>query len=456
MGHGSLAIFESGPFPYQRCLKDAGWVWENGLLKIKKAQKDSEKSLGEAISKLGGEELMGLVISELAQSEIHSLLWTLEYFKGEWSYCTWKALNIFHELNSEMPNELIKVLNRELSFWNEMGAIAKDDGVIKQDAYTSSKIGGRWPSICLNDQKMLMEHMTMAKGRTFPLVHDTPLRQDIMNFLLQMEFRIPTASMIVAECETMLTLAKRIPSKREDDRGRLVQVLKVAKSECRQSSPKHPNVAKLPHGDDQLMTKRRKLSENFWAQDLDVFFELQLLQRVDLKTKRDGFPLTLLIADFFSSFFGPLKQYAPMENYYSPPDSPLQIPRQFSDTLSFKTGDVRNDRARLISIVPTAGQASTSASLIDSPVNSPAQDAASSIYSLTSTLIDGPEIESGSRLTPSLSMFSSPTGPSRFPSPEFLKPSEGFPAMSKLVLITFPGRKQMFIKCQSSFGQNAS
>ena len=273
---------------------------------------------------------------------IHNVLLTLENFHGVWKKCTWSAMAIFSDLLEYTPQELMRVLQRVVIFWENVASISRSRDSIVGDEHTACRISGLWPSICEADDSFFQT--AMQKRVIFRSVENSEARKDIRYLIENLDHRVPTFGTVVPECRALLRLARQLRSALPPEyelcnsainsggwratrrqyyecflasaRSRNEEADQLKREVRRLLKPEatyYPQRTSSVDGIIQLLkltTNVRVISEppnGLWAQydvPLSRLFEFNVLQESLSHAKFESLPVLHLFRDFFEGFFG--------------------------------------------------------------------------------------------------------------------------------------------------------
>lgn len=155
------------------------------------------------------------IVSYFANTKVDRKLRQMEKkFKGEWKFCTLRALELFKTLHQMSPEAVERVLGLDIDFWK--GALNLLPHPTETDIESIQSFQGLWPTIYGDDREMIKKRIHNA-GQFPSLVGDNnrSSREKFEHYVLNQDGRIPSLMLIITECEMLLSLVGKESSKVE-------------------------------------------------------------------------------------------------------------------------------------------------------------------------------------------------------------------------------------------------
>ena len=271
---------------------------------------------------------------------INEVLMRLEEYKGVWKDASWTGLRRFSGLLELVPNELTYALNRTVLFWDEIASLCDSETHVLYDETTARRVAGLWPAWSMNDLDNLS--VMMENETIFPFVEERQVRMKILRRIMTLEYRVPTLKIVIAEAKmledmtTLLSRGKNITlnkscisvnglSIRKADKSQYNSCFLAAARACGHKDPRRlsDEVMKILCGEPQVNAAKPPLGpetgkrivsappNGIWKCSspfkIEEYFWLENTGSWDGKTDPKELPMTLLVKDFFQSFFGSAK-----------------------------------------------------------------------------------------------------------------------------------------------------
>jgi len=285
---------------------------------------------------------------------LNDLLLRLELFKGVWRALLPSSLDTLSDLLHFVPNELIRALERVVSFWERLADLCDERSHILEDTDSADRIEGLWPAQSLSDDEEL-KHVINAE--LFQAVKSDKIKKNIQKEIRELDHRVPSLGLVIRESGTLQEMVKNLLEAFERDvetsmgiltilneahpgqitelqycgcflaaarmcSHKKIQTLRKDLEDIFTATASSQTERNAMEGICKKLTFRRDVSTEIWQgtlqQNIENCLHVDVFQASDSHNKEtaDYLPMVFLLRDFFRCFFVGIYSASPQ-----PPDS---------------------------------------------------------------------------------------------------------------------------------------